>query len=249
MIETVAMVKGYLGKTEDERKIVNKLSELSNYLTSVTEAADMEDITLDDVLKFRRSMTSQIPVVINRMSKLTAKKAENIVQSNDWLSGLGKIKEAIAPDIEDAAPTIDENLLRGYATFKTKLPASSSKKEWVLLELPVIPIFDPFVTPNEVEANGFAVSAVGNYTVIERQLVCGVNVHQTKKTHHTSDEIVELVIASLSRRTNKKWEQVEGSTGVNGWMYFWLITERQRNLLNRFGSKHAGISEWGFAFK
>lgn len=229
------------------RQVVAAFDKIHNYATSLEDAISSHDVSSDDVKPFTSSCLSLVNEASKELSELLEKKKE----VHSWQEGLEKLVEE-SSGIDDAmqeAPRI----INKYNRYAAKLPknAITNKNKFVLLELPVIPIFSPFVTAEELKSSDIDVERLGTYAIINDQTVVAINLHYIRQEKLKVDEYFDLILKSIEKRTNKRWVQVGDQVGATAgkFTYFWIMPETEYNHLTKVGKKRITVTEWGFPFK
>lgn len=140
----------------------------------------------------------------------------------------------------------------GYAHFSADMPSTYARKyknaAMVLLKLPVIPIVASYSTKAFDRIN-LKYKVIGDYIVLEEQLVLGINRPMLAKSDYTEDEYVETAIAQINKRLGRRYVKAyeRHAVGAYGFLYYWLMEERILDVVLR--ATHGGADAWGFPFK
>lgn len=224
---------------------VQSIEFAANYLQSVLDTIENREADSNLIETLHDKVAKNIRGFFTQM-----KETVNMQASGARKTGSTEI-HAKRMSLEDARRQA-QSLFRKNSKHKSKLPKSKfSKKTLVVMEVPIIPIFKKMITPKELESLGFDIQSVGFYSVLENQLVVGINYQYTKEQNIKNKDYINHVTQSLSKKTGHSYMVLDDKPikyGNSGFLYYWLIDEKDLNRLTRAGVREAGIANWGFAF-
>lgn len=145
-----------------------------------------------------------------------------------------------------------KDMLGGYAKFSPELPNANTvkykDKNIVMLRLPVLAVFSSF-NQDALKRIGLKVNVVLEYPIIEEQMILAVNVKAVEKNDIDQDVLVDTALQQYSKRIGVKMSKAYDtpSVGRNGFVYYWLMPERQLTGLLR--ATNGGVDGWGLPFR
>lgn len=222
-----------------------------NELTSLREgiftgaATDKKSLTLIFAQKARNAIAELIASAHDRKTRLEAeshtdsdldsfyKKAEDVIQRN--------------------------------GTESEKLE-SIKDKPFAIVRVPIVPVGTKMASNipmtlsiERLRRQGFKCESIGGYAVLQNQMVLGIasqGIKKTKtseiKTSKKSSEILEEaehILKLISKETKSKLQFVsQKAIGKNGASWFWIMPERELDMLAKVSGGTVNIPMWGFAF-
>lgn len=219
------------------RELVAAADYCHNVISSFQDALSCGDVDETNLSEFKREVSA----------KLT-----EVREFSEQLVGVMAAAEKETASKLDDALTDGASILSRYASFKNKMPRTAlNGKKFVLLDMPVIPVFDPFILPSQLAEAGFNVESLGTYAILNNQRVLGINTNYLKEEGIKLDEYTDMVLEALKSKTGKRWIRVfEDPVGFrsSGYQFFWIGTEHEVKQLTTIKGRHTSIDEWGWAF-
>ena len=151
---------------------------------------------------------------------------------------------------DDPEEVSDKKIATVYRKFQADMPkpAHSVKHLSVMVDVPVLPVFQHPVDAGKLKRAGIAATEFsGFYVVLENQRLIGMNTAALRKADMDFNEYLKSVLLALKNRTGKQWLQpCERAIAYrnDGYKYYWVMPERQLTVL---GAQSA-IVEWGLPF-
>ena len=227
-----------------------------NHASSLRDALLARDASSEDILKFRKTSLIKLQSAVNQLNEIPLAKTKVDEESADWVKTLATVKHSVP--VESSAADLDKamdeakGIISRNKSFKRRLPSTTdSTKKFVLVEMPIIPLFSTVITADEMHKAGFDAESIGFYHVLADQRVLGLNTALIKKEGIDDEHLIELVLESLRHRTNKKWSLASDHASghkTSGYTYYWIMPDRELNALLGAGKGKAYVTEWGFAF-
>lgn len=144
-----------------------------------------------------------------------------------------------------------EQTLERYRSYSA-IVKSLNGKDFVIHRAPIIPMSTPPIQFEKLAALGFSAERLGGYTVIEDQMVLGLNSGYTQRAlqelRKTPAATAEMIVGQLEQKSGRKYEIIHGQgKGVGQW--WWLMTSKDLDRLRQacMGGRMK-ITNWGFAF-
>ena len=144
-----------------------------------------------------------------------------------------------------------EQTLERYRSYSA-IVKSLNGKDFVIHRAPIIPMSTPPIQFEKLAALGFVAERLGGYTVLEDQLVLGLNSGYTQRAlqelRKTPAATAEMIVGQLEQKSGRKYEIIHGQgKGVGQW--WWLMTSKDLDRLRQacMGGRMK-ITNWGFAF-
>ena len=232
------------GRVADERAIRNTLDYAYNYVKSIADCVADGDTSVVDLPTSKKQVLSSLSSVLSSVEELKPP----------------EVKPADDDAVETAAGKVDYlagagSKITRFSRYKSLMPSASSSKSPVLklLQLPIVVVFDPFLTVDDLTKAGFSADTIGMYIVLEEQTIVALNVAKLKEKDTTVDEYLKDVMESLEAKTSKKWIlpiEYAMRYSTSGYVYYWAIEQRMADRLFKAHPKasRVGVDEWGFAF-
>ena len=127
---------------------------------------------------------------------------------------------------------------------KVTIDKKASSKLFILARVPIIVITND--KASYFKNAGFEIKELNRYIILEDQLLIGIN------TRKGSDKAtVAKVVESLNLNTHEKHRIIGKPVPINntGFMWFWVVPEKQVNHYQKMNSVYFNPKGWGFAFK
>lgn len=222
---------------------------LANVAVSTLDALDDESLTDDELEKFKSETANRTSRLLKQITVYKEMKGRRMAQGDK------PDKEVLKPSGKRSLP--DELYLNApqvvthYAQWKRFLPNEGSQQLFVLMQLPVIAMFDPNLSPADLQKGGIQTNTIGQYVVLENQLVIGFNNGLAAQRHLNKADLRKAVIASLESKKNHKFYVVPRETGnsTSGFSYSWVVPASTVNRVMSRTGKDFNVAKWGLAFK
>lgn len=231
----------------------------TNIVNAYNLISTVHDAILDDVGVKRDTLATKL-----RDAKLELKKVVN---------ALTVLEESRTQRVESAGHNTDSISDIDHAHFPSSssysgIPKNPKKAdEFILLRLPVVPVFKTVLNNEQLAKIGFKVGGhEGLYTILEDQYIVGINLMKMEEEEVGKKKVIKRgdphdrakeVAGVLAKRLNES-VSIIGDELVLGagrkiasspkFVYYWVVRD---TLLSRLYAKagHTAISDWGFAFK
>lgn len=210
-----------------------------NHSQSLAEAVFEGDVGLKEIAAYKQQVVARLDSVLTQ------------VEATPVITQLASTEEVeLAGDyLADAGSKISK-----YSKYKALLPKTNSKASPMLkiLKLPLIGVFDPFITADDINAAGLDAEQLGMYPVIEDQMVLAINIKKLEQEDQKVADYLKLVLGQLSKKVGQKVVLVAewgNRVGGVGYQYYWVMPDKLlTKLLKAHKSGHTAIDDWGFAF-
>jgi hypothetical protein len=125
-------------------------------------------------------------------------------------------------------------------------------KPMVISRIPIVPLTDPPLNPDQLNRLGVKTENLGGYPLIHNQLVIGINktaLAQKGRKVEKPMEAVERYLKILSKQMGRNITTVsnQGVPGQGG-VWYWLADERTINAFRKAGRDQLKIRSWGFGW-
>jgi hypothetical protein len=226
------------------------ISKIYNNTMAAIQLAGDQEYTKEEAKKYISTQRNRLPKVEKIVASLYEKKAKKELAKAEG-KGSYSSQEAAAGRVLDI---INQGgpVIQSMAEYKKMLPSSAgSKDSFIITRVPIVAITNPIVTKEEFEAGGFDAESIGNYCVLQDQLVVGINANLLKGEKKDPEKFRKWVIEHLEDKLKKKLVEVGSPIGfgASGFTYVWLIPEKEIDRFRSRNSKPLHPKEWGMAFK
>lgn len=269
------VVKSAVLDTKD-KEVKSRLAKIHNVADSLIGGLSTQEYTKKHVSAFRLKaldrLNSLIRVEVASPSDKPRKKTEAEERSESLL-GDDDFDEQVEKHSNKSEKNLDKllekapSLIKKYSRASKLLTEIYSKKFILAKGIPVVPLTTPIMSFDELKKMQFPVDKIGQYTVIEDQMVLGINVRWAKQikkdTKRTPSQFAEDMVKQMNARTNKHFMILGPAYGHKVGFFFWIAPEHQVDLMIKAtgglrkakkGGDHVPmnkrlvVTRWGFAF-
>lgn len=89
-----------------------------------------------------------------------------------------------------------------YTHFAQKMPGKDSPELTLLLDVPVVAMFNRHANEEELGARGFDVVQVAGYSIFRQVRILGVNADMCKQKKYDIEKVVDLALGKLGEKLN-----------------------------------------------
>lgn len=242
-------------KHSDERaNILLGVSTIYNRTASVLDLASTKELQREEANTYVAKCIKHAARVKQLVGELRAKEQAKLEVKNQQLAaeygGADKLQRSdkVIDIINKAGPTIQH-----YQKYASMMPHSAvdAKKKFIILRAPVVAITNPIVSAEEYDKGGFTSTPVGFYSVIENQLIVGVNALLLKDQQINVEEFRKFVLETAGHKMNTRLITLGKPIGYknSGYSFSWVIPEKELDHFRSMTHKVLTPTEWGWAFK
>jgi len=259
-------------KTELRDKNVLRLDKTYNSVMSALDLYQNDEIDKKEFASFFAKAISRLNKISSSIDNLNLEKAkkEEKKKENQGKKGVALAAKSIfdhydSKDYEDAPPKEDSimkllndagSAINTYQKYSRQLPAteveSNKMGDFIIHRMPILALTNPLVTSDEYEKAGFITKRIGYYAVVENQLVVGIHSNKIKTTKKIDPKTYLAFLKSkIEREMHTTYQVVGQPTGYknSGYIYFWLVPERNIDQLRVKAHKPLTVKQWHFAFR
>ena len=236
-------------KSVADPKTRKRLEAFHNKTSSLRGGLESLDYTYMDVAQYRIKAMAALSDMV-KSNRVSASKLNALANSEEAAGGSvidrqssdGKLNAIF----KDYQPTMTR-----YASQASILQALNGK-DFIIGKAPIIPMSKPILMHDKLKEAGFDVGKIGGYTVLEDQMVLGLNVSYVQKTlaelKNKSEQTAEMIVRQIEKKSGRKYEIIKGQPkGVGQW--YWLIPSRDYTSIRKTSvGEQINIMNWGFAF-
>lgn len=270
-------VKAGLVETRS-KPIKEKLSKIYNVADSLIGGLSTSDYTKRHVSQFRTKALVRIHELIRaeQASPSDKPKKEEVkseVTEEDILSEDDDFDEQVIKESDKSAKTLEKllenapHLIKKYSKSSKLLSEIHAKKFIMARGIPVIPLTTPIMSYDELRKMHFPVDRIGQYTVLENQIVLGLNVNWAnsvkQETKRKPAQMAEFIVKQMNSRTGNRYLILGPAYHHKRGLYFWIAPQHHVDLMlkatgglkkDRKGAEYVPmnkrlvVDKWGFAF-
>lgn len=234
---------------ENKDKLMSYLSKISNTVNGLIDSENLEKSAVKKSIEKLHSRVAKAmsivsknlkPIVEKNVSTVSFEELEEIAAETKVEASLDEMKEIKKVLLDNAS------VIKGYQSHGNSMPSEPPSNAFVLIRKPIVAISN--LSSDNFKAGGFSIEPVGNYTILNDQLLVGIN---PKKLDGTPvDTFVDSIIKGLASQTNMKYAKMTNPKPYlnSGLIYYWLVTEHSINQVRQRSGKNFSINKWGFAF-
>ncbi len=246
----------------------NDIDFCSNSITSSLDAFESSELTFYHVMGLKDQLISKLGTLLSSLEEFVPSKPtvpkEQSKSTTDilpWDDGLKIALDRARSEMQTVSsePSLLESDHKGLRSkkqaksvlemnsyLKYVLPLKNSRKKFVLLSLPVVPVFNNYVDREKISQAGFEFSVIETYLVIKNQTVLAINQSYIRKRGMLVKDYVTHITPTLKKKLGfafvvfNKASMYKGT----GHTYVWLIRENQYNAILGH-NQSIKICDWG----
>lgn len=242
-VAIIQEVRGTFKRTSQETKeLCMVLDRAANSIIATKDAIGSNDMTSSLYKKFITEVSGYLSNASARISKLSPPQKANADPNSD----IPRIPKHLVLSAET-----DKVNIRKFSAFKNKLPKTATTKKFAILSLPVLAIFKPFLTAEELTDAGFEVDLIDLYPVIREQVIIAINTKYLQKIHSDPDTYLDEIVDTIKLKTRKSYTDF-GSYSFRAtpeFIYYWIMPDPDVNKMRAIRGKKANVESWGFPFR
>lgn len=256
-LKVIAESARTLAGSIQDRPLKKRVENFHNRTVSLCGGLESLDYTELDLVAYRAKALSFLQEV-HEQTSLSRKQVAKIKASWDNPEDEAVEEDAAATTYKVSSDQKMDSLFKGseqtlerYRSYSA-IVKSLNGKDFVIHRAPIIPMSTPPIQFEKLAALGFAAEKLGGYTVLEDQMVLGLNSGYTQKAlqelRKTPAATAEMIVGQLEQKSGRKYEIIHGQgKGVGQW--WWLMTSKDLDRLRQacMGGRMK-ITNWGFAF-
>lgn len=223
-------------KESRDYKYSESVGRVLNSLQSLLEGVKSGEAGSEAALEVSKDVHLSAVYIENLFEKQQRKK--NVETQKD-------LQDGTLDKVDSADPTIQK-----YKIYAEDLPLSLSKKNFVVLRMPVIPIADPAFNFAKLKALKLAEDRIAEYVILPNQAVLGININWIdEEFRNKSDKALEYVIDMMKMKFKKNFHPTGGAVHLHKVVWWWIPNsdELGRLSLASVGGR-LSVHKWGFAF-
>lgn len=233
---------------EDKDVILSNLVKIANTVNGLLESPTLEREEVKAHIKKMKKRSSEVSnVVLSNLRTLVDNKVYAIS-----FDDLEKVKSNLQDDDKQEIEKVldaNESIIRNLQKHSNSLPnTTGNPASFTLARVPVVAISP--LSQKDFSIGGFVVSPLGQYSVLNDQLVIGINPEKIDKDT-TLDKYLNMVVKSLENQQGQKFFIMTNPKPYrnSGFIYYWVIEEKLINRVRSNTGKNFLVNKWGFAFK
>lgn len=201
-----------------------------NYTNTLSSAIENMDLSNGDLERVSRELRGYLVELRSSLKALTEKAVEQ--KSIDTLT-----KESVLHFKQSA-----RKLEREISLAQNQMA--------IVIDLPIVPIFNGMVTPQMLQDVGLPAENLGGYPVLLRQRLIGLDTEKLVEEGRDKEVYLEKLLARINEITNNEWEFVMDTGMANDkyrLLFYWIMPKVQLSAMAGITSGSA-LREWGLAF-
>lgn len=251
MRETLAVlveqVKAELPRNEQRKNLVRGLTLMHNETASVIDLSSERDLGKVQANEFVGKNKRRIYKVATLISALRKQAGEAALRGTEETSASST--PSVLEMIDRSGGSIKE-----YQNYRQLLPLTNreTNKSFIIVRVPIVAKTKPYVSAKDFEAAHIRTGSIGGYPVLEDQLVIGLNVQKLKDEKKKIPEFRKSVIQIIEGKMHQKFNTMSPMNiglGNTGFVFTWLMPEKDLTKVHRSLHRTFSVIEWGFAFR
>lgn len=240
-----------LPKCAERKSLMTGLDLMHNNTASIIDLAlegELEEAALSEYLDKNRRRIFKVNTLISSLRKL---QGESVVKQKADIAIATRSTRG-----EDNPEHRSDALIQEYQHYRSLLPRSASevKKPFMIARIPIYVKTKPFVAASSFASTGVTAKEFkGGYSVVENQLVIGINVNKLKEEKKKPEEFREAIVKIISAQYKTRFvvmSKFNMPVSNTGMVFTWLMKESEHNAVIRAnGGRTFSVVEWTPAFK
>lgn len=263
----VEQVKKELPKNADRKNLILGLSIMHNSTSSVIDLAQEKELSSADANEFvakNQKRILKVSTLISSLREVAAKKSRQSEETEANDDGQ-TLRELVL---------MEENAIRRYQPYRKLLPVTNreTNKSFVVQRVPILFKSNPEFNAHDLRKAGFQAPeikvadptgssrAVGinhaikreDKVVLENQMVIGLNLRKITEEKKKPKEYRAAIIKILSAQHHTRFiemSEMRPGLGTSGFIYSWVMEEKELDRILKATHKPLKVVEWGFAFR
>ncbi len=232
---------------ENKDEIISNLQKIANTVNGLIESSNLDKDTARKHIKKLKKRAGKITAQVGSNLKTLLDNKVYAISFED----LEKLKANLDEDHQEEIDKIlDQNAsaIKNLQKHASNLPTSKdASKSFILASVPIVAISP--LSQKDFTAGGFSVSPLGMYSVLDTQLVIGIN--PDKLDGIAIDKYLGMIVKGLENQSGMRYIVMSHPKPYksSGLIYYWIVEEKLVNRLRSQSGKTFLVNKWGFAFK
>ncbi len=244
----VDQVKAELPRNDERKNLLLGLSIMHNNTASIIDLANEKELTVEAANEFvakNQKRILKVSTLISSLREVAAKKSRASEETEIDSDG-HTLQELVI---------MQDDAIRKYQPYRELLPKTNREvnKPFIIQRVPIQAKTKPFISPADFQKAGFNSTPIDEvYAVIENQMVLGLNVRKLREEKKDVKEYRKAIIKIISAKHHTKFielSEMRPGLGNTGFVYSWIMEEKEYDRILKATHKRLNIVEWGFAFR